>query len=208
MKLSRFWMGVIFMAGILVAGVALGPIVAEQVSYSVEKGKISALRERLAELSKTDTLSPLFETVNRAVQPSVVVLQVKQKVRVPAGPRMVLPPGLEDEFRKRFGDSFPLLPQDQDDSGEDKFFYQHGQGSGVIVDAENGYVLTNNHVVDRADQVEVILADGRKFETDWVRTDPATDLAVLKIPAGDLIACPLGDSDQIEVGHWVLASTG
>ena len=80
-----------------------------------------------------------------------------------------------------------------------------GLGSGVIVDAQNGYVLTNYHVVANADTVEVITGDQRHFTTEWIRTDPQTDLAIVKIKADRLFAAPLGDSDKTEVGDWVLA---
>jgi serine protease Do len=75
----------------------------------------------------------------------------------------------------------------------------------VIVDAEEGYVLTNNHVVAGADKVKVILHDGRTLSTEWIRRDPKTDLAVLKVDPERLIAAPLGDSGKMEVGDWVLA---
>ena len=80
-----------------------------------------------------------------------------------------------------------------------------GLGSGVVVDAANGYVLTNFHVVAGADQVKVALADGREFKAAWVRSDPLTDVAIIKITADGLVAATLGDSDQVQVGDWVLA---
>ncbi|WP_147918616.1 S1C family serine protease [Ruania zhangjianzhongii] len=82
-----------------------------------------------------------------------------------------------------------------------------GAGSGVIIDAENGYVLTNNHVVDGAEQIAVTLADGRMFQAQSVGTDPATDLAVLQLtdPPDDLTAATLGTSDSLEVGQSVMA---
>jgi serine protease Do len=73
------------------------------------------------------------------------------------------------------------------------------------VDAANGYVLTNHHVVGGADEVEIVLADGRKYDAEWVRSDWQTDLAVVKVKADRLIAARLGDSDEMEVGDWVLA---
>lgn len=78
-------------------------------------------------------------------------------------------------------------------------------GSGVIVDAQAGYILTNNHVVTDADEISVYLMDEREFEAEVVGTDPKSDLAVLRIEAGNLTAVRLGDSDELDVGEWVLA---
>lgn len=79
-----------------------------------------------------------------------------------------------------------------------------GLGSGVIVDAQ-GLVLTNHHVIVNGDQLKVKLHDGRQVKAEVVGSDEATDLAVLRIDAGDLEAAPLGDSDALRVGEWVLA---
>ena len=78
-------------------------------------------------------------------------------------------------------------------------------GSGVIVDEDNGYILTNNHVIDGADEVEVKLMDKRIFSAEIIGKDPKSDLAVLQIEATDLSELKLGDSDKIRVGEWVLA---
>ncbi|MDA3815668.1 MAG: Do family serine endopeptidase [Patescibacteria group bacterium] len=82
---------------------------------------------------------------------------------------------------------------------------QHqGGGSGVIISAD-GYILTNNHVVEDATEVTVNLMDKRKFDAKVIGTDPLTDLAVIKIDAKDLPAAYLGDSDKLQVGQWVMA---
>jgi serine protease Do len=78
-------------------------------------------------------------------------------------------------------------------------------GSGVIVDEDNGYILTNNHVIDGADEVEIKLMDKRIFSAEIIGKDPKSDLAVLQIEATDLSELKLGDSDKIRVGEWVLA---
>lgn len=78
-------------------------------------------------------------------------------------------------------------------------------GSGVIVDARQGYVLTNNHVVENADEIRVTLKDRRTFRAELVGTDPATDIAVLRIPADNLTALPFGNSDELQVGDVVIA---
>ena len=78
-------------------------------------------------------------------------------------------------------------------------------GSGVIVDAEKGYVLTNNHVVENGVEISVTLTDRRQFEAQVIGVDPATDIALLKIDADDLSALPMGNSDELLVGDYVVA---
>ena len=96
------------------------------------------------------------------------------------------------------------------------FFKYHGNqpgreqrrpalGSGVIVDSQNGYILTNNHVVEDADEIEIQLIDKRVVTATVVGTDPKSDLAVLQIEADNLTALKLGDSDKLRVGEWVMA---
>ena len=79
-----------------------------------------------------------------------------------------------------------------------------GEGSGVII-SEDGYIVTNNHVIDNADDIEVTLHDNRSFKAVLVGVDPNTDLAVLKIEASSLVFLPFSDSDRVRVGEWVLA---
>jgi len=86
-----------------------------------------------------------------------------------------------------------------------KEFKTNALGSGVIIDAENGYILTNNHVVDEMDGIRVKLIDKREFDATIIGTDPKTDLAILQIDADNLNDIELGNSDKIRVGEWVLA---
>ena len=78
-------------------------------------------------------------------------------------------------------------------------------GSGVIIDAEKGHVVTNHHVIQGAKEITTRLKDGREFKADLVGSDPYTDIALLRIDAKDLTALPLGDSDELEVGDFVVA---
>ena len=78
-------------------------------------------------------------------------------------------------------------------------------GSGVVIDTRQGLVITNNHVVDRAEEITVQLADGRELAAKLVGGDPDTDVAVIRVPAENLTAIPIGNSDQVEVGDFVLA---
>jgi serine protease Do len=146
-------------------------------------------------------LSEAFASVAEHVKPSVVYIKSGRKPeamaqRGPRGqrnaPRMEVPPGLEPFFRGMP----PMQPQEPP--------FQEGSGSGFIV-SKDGYILTNNHVVDGSDQVTVRLLDRREFKAKIVGTDPNTDLAVLKIDARNLIPAPLGNSGAARVGEWVLA---
>ncbi|WP_232068716.1 DegQ family serine endoprotease [Nitrospira sp. KM1] len=101
-------------------------------------------------------------------------------------------------FRKFFGDEFFKRDAPHRDRKE------RGQGSGVIVDA-NGLIITNNHVVNKADEIRVILSDKREFKGKLIGTDTKTDIAVVKIEASGLSTIPWADSDQLEVGEFVLA---
>jgi len=192
-----------FVAAVL--GVVLaGPPLARQIAFAVESGQQDVSVAALADLSKHDTLSTLFREVAKAVKPAVVVVHVKQKVSYESNPFVG-----DDFLRRFFGGELPErfrfrreFPEKQQPKRE---FYQRGLGSGVIVNSDKGYVLTNWHVVRDADEVEVVLHDGRRFDTEWVRTDKQTDLAILKIKPDRLMEARLGNSDKMDVGDWVLA---
>ena len=100
-------------------------------------------------------------------------------------------------FRRFFGDEFGRQFQQPERR-------QQGMGSGVIV-SSNGYIITNNHVIDQADEIRVVFGDKREFQGTLIGTDPKTDLAIIKIDATDLPPLPWGDSDQLQVGEMVLA---
>ncbi len=104
-------------------------------------------------------------------------------------------PLFSDPFFRRFFD-LPPVPRER---------RVRSVGSGVIVDAEMGHVLTNYHVIANADRIVVKLRDRREFSAELVGADPETDIAVLKIPPQDLTALPIGDSDALEVGDFVVA---
>lgn len=102
----------------------------------------------------------------------------------------------DDFFNRFFDDFFGNLPERE--------FKQRGLGSGVIINQE-GYILTNEHVVRDADKITVTLPDGREFKGTIKGTDPRSDLAVVKIKANDLPVAKLGDSDNLKIGQWVVA---
>lgn len=99
-------------------------------------------------------------------------------------------------FFDPFGNSDPFEPQERK---------SQGIGSGVIINKNKGYVLTNNHVIDDANEIKVILFDKRELEAEILGTDPLSDLAVLKVNAVDLEQASMGDSDDLEIGEWVIA---
>lgn len=109
---------------------------------------------------------------------------------------------IPDAFRDLFGDEgFPGMGQGQ---GRPRREQGQASGSGVII-SKDGYIVTNNHVVQDADEVEVIMTDKRSFKAKVIGTDPLTDLAVVKIDANNLPTITLGDSDGLKLGEWVLA---
>jgi len=200
MKIVRFSLPLIVLILAVTAGIVFGPDLVGRFAYAVELSRNKAARSQLADLSKHDQLSTLFKAVAKVVKPAVVEIRVNKKVTYTE-------PNLDDFFRRRFGDDRPFGPrlQPRTPEGRKREFFQRGLGSGVIINAEKGYVLTNNHVVADADEVEIVLADKRKFTAEWVRKDARTDLAIVKIKPDRLISAPLGDSDKMDVGDWVLA---
>ncbi len=109
-------------------------------------------------------------------------------------------PDMDEFFRRFFGDRF----ESQRRGRNMQVPRQQGIGSGVII-SKDGYILTNNHVVDGADEVKVALQDGREFEAKVIGRDPKSEVAVIKIDASNLPALALADSDKVEVGDIVLA---
>lgn len=128
------------------------------------------------------SLAPMLETV----LPSVVSIKVEGVAQMQNN--------MPEEFRRFFG--YP-------DSQSRAFT---GQGSGVIIDAEKGYVVTNNHVIDNADKITITLNDGHEFKAKLIGKDPQSDIALLKVEdAKKLTAIKLADSDKLRVGDYVVA---
>lgn len=165
--------------------------------------QVSAAEDAQESLQAAQNLSSAFRNVSDALRPSVVSIRSVKKGRVVQGRQMEGLEGLPPQFR-RFFEDFDGEPFGGAQPGPMQMPEQAGIGSGVII-RDDGYILTNNHVVEGADEVYVQLSDDSQFDATVVGTDPDTDLAVLKIEAPDLKAAPLGDSDEIQVGDWVLA---
>lgn len=140
-----------------------------------------------------------FADLVEKVKPAVVNISTETTVRIPGNPfRHFFGPDEEGPFGDFFKRFFGDIP--------DRELKQQSLGSGFIID-KDGYIITNNHVVEGADEIKVKLADKREFKAKVVGRDPKTDLALIKISSifKDLPTLPLGDSDKIRVGDWVLA---
>ena len=140
-----------------------------------------------------------IEVVNRA-KPAVVQVTTTRSVPTRQGPSDFFS---DDLFEFWFGPRERREPQNQDEP-EEKEEVRSGLGSGVIV-SENGYILTNNHVIKDAEGIMVILPNGREYKAKVVGKDTGTDLAVLKIDGDGLHALPLGNSEELQTGEWVIA---
>ena len=141
-----------------------------------------------------------FIAISEHVTPAVVSISMSKRVHA-AQPKRQDQYSDPDDFYDFFGTPGPNgQPQPQQDQ------LQQGMGSGVIVDAAKGYILTNNHVVADADEIRVTLTNHRNYKAKVVGTDPRSDLAVIKVEgATGLSQVILGDSDALAVGEWVLA---
>jgi len=122
------------------------------------------------------SLAPVLETVT----PSVVNIYTKTRVRIRS-------PLLDDPFFRRFF-NVPDVPRER---------VSQSLGSGVIVDAEQGYVLTNNHVISGSTEISVTLADGRSFEAELIGTDPDSDLAMVRIPPENRRDCSRSEANDL-----------
>lgn len=174
---------------ILILGGALGFVGAREgarTAYDTPKPAVSTAP--LSDLSKA------FEAVAKQVEPAVVNISTEQIVHTTGS-------NMQDPFSEFFGGNSPFgelfnqVPHDMK---------QHSLGSGFVVDNQ-GYIVTNNHVVKNATKIKVKLQDGRTLDASVVGTDPETDLAVLRIKASNLPSLRLAGSDQVKVGEWVLA---
>jgi serine protease Do len=143
-----------------------------------------------AEIDLLERQNKAYERIAEAVNPAIVYIRTESVIKVQQSPFFSDP-----FFRQFFGNVFPQIPREE---------RQHALGSGVIVSSD-GYLVTNNHVVQRASSIEVQLRDKRSFKGKVVGADPDTDVAVVKIDGKDLPTAALGDSSSLHVGDIVMA---
>ncbi len=150
---------------------------------------ISAPIARTSPAASADArgLPTLVPTLRR-VTPAVVSITVLARVPTEDNPLYK-----DSYYRRFFGDEPPAERR------------ALSAGSGVVIDTYRGLVLTNDHVIRNAERIGVALSDGRRIEAKLVGTDPATDIALLSVTAQELVALPLGDSDALEIGDYVVA---
>ncbi len=169
----------------LVLGLVLS-CAAPRASQGQENGSIAALKR----------MGNAFASVAKRASPAVVGIQSTKKT-IRAVQETPFDPSSEDPFeffRRR-------APREETPGREHT---QRAQGSGFII-SQDGYIITNNHVVEDADRLTVELVDGRTLEAQVVGADPESDVAVVRIQAGDLQPIALGNSESLQVGEWVLA---
>jgi serine protease Do/serine protease DegQ len=147
------------------------------------------------------TLLPSLAPMLERVSPGVVNISVKGTVEVAQNPLLQDP-----NFRRFFND--PMFRRFFGDQGQDdqpKEREVQAVGSGVIIDAKNGYVVTNNHVVEHAKEILVTLTDRRQLPAEVVGTDPDSDIALIKVHGDNLTQVPMGDSESLKIGDFVVA---
>ncbi|MCC6488324.1 MAG: DegQ family serine endoprotease [Candidatus Hydrogenedentes bacterium] len=155
-------------------------------------------------IATLNNLSDAFVKISADSSAAVVSIRVKKDFN--AGPRPIgngqgLSP--EDFFERFFGPGFRGYGG-PDSPAPGGVPVPYGEGTGFVL-SEDGYVVTNHHVIDGADEVEVRLPDGREFDAEVVGTDPQTEVALIKVDASGLPTLKLGDSNNVRVGEWVVA---
>ena len=188
-KISTYLLAIVL--GVLLTGGVYQVSPTQAQAAPITKSETPTLLAQRQLIPATATPSSFVTVAVDRVGPAVVRIDTERTIT-----RRVDPLLDDPAFRRFFGeDVFPQRPLER---------RLRGQGSGFIIDS-NGIILTNAHVVDRADKVTVILKDGRTFEGKVQGVDEVTDLAVVQIDGKDLPVAPLGDSNQVRVGDWAIA---
>ena len=168
-----------FAAAALAAAVIVGPAFVGEPAYAAPP----------ADAAPMPSLAPMVKRIS----PSVVNIATRGTIKEPQGRN----PLLDDPFFRRFFEAPP------DARPHERPF--QSAGSGVIVDAKNGYIITNHHVVENASEITITLLDNRSFTAKVIGTDEGADIAVLQAKQPNLVAIALGDSTKLEVGDYVVA---
>jgi Do/DeqQ family serine protease len=184
----------VLVAGATWHGLAAEPVHSNALTARVEQSQTPAVSRGAAISGGRDS----YADIVKSVAPAVVTIQVEGRARV--SPTQ-FDGDDEDMLRRFFGERFGQGQQRQMPQRAPR---QRGLGSGVVV-TQDGYILTNNHVVDSADDIRVEFNDGRSFKAKLVGADKPSDLALLKIEQTGLPTLPLGNSDAVQVGDVVLA---
>jgi serine protease Do len=166
---------------------------------------LSALAEDSKSIDTLRQLGKAFASIAEKDSPAVVSIKANQAItQTYSGPFGDSP--FDDEFFQQFfGRQFRRQqPQQQQRQPQQRKIIRPVQGSGFIV-SQDGYILTNNHVVEDAEKITVTLLDGRELQAKLVGTDPSTEVAVIKIDANNLHPLEMANSDTLEVGEWVIA---
>ena len=173
-----------FAAATLAASIIAGP------ALIISGPGVAAVPAPPAEAAPMPSLAPMVKRIS----PAVVNIATRGTIKEEPGQRNPL---LDDPFFRRFFDAPP------DSRPRERQF--QSAGSGVIVDAKNGYIITNHHVVENASEITITLLDNRSFSAKVIGTDEGADVAVLQAKQPNLVAMNLGDSSRLEVGDYVVA---
>lgn len=194
-------------AGVLLIGAVFGSAATSRGWFkNGGENKVPIYVSSDSQVNQTITLNGGFSSIAKSVTPAVVVVNVSSRKQQRQSPFL-------DPFGELFGNPdqddegvprrLPRGQQPQTPQGRSPLL-RVGTGSGVIVSSD-GYIITNNHVVEGADKVEVELADRRTLRATVIGSDPPSDIAVIKVDATGLPSVPFGDSEKVEVGDIVLA---
>ncbi|HPO64060.1 MAG TPA: Do family serine endopeptidase [Candidatus Kapabacteria bacterium] len=163
------------------------------VSNLFAQDSIGASKPPVVISPQVDAMNNAFVAVSEAVLPTVVSINVE--IETSAG---------KNQFQDQFKDFFEFFGMPQDEGEEQGKRRSEGSGSGVII-SQNGYIVTNNHVVENAVSIKVKTYDKKEYKAELIGTDPLTDLALIKIDASPLPVAHLADMDNVRIGEWVLA---
>jgi len=199
---KTFW---VLMIGILVLGFVAGLFLAPSLGFVSEKPvqdqpketTSPAIDSRVREIM--GQISQAFEEASAKVSPAIVSIFAEQTVAVQQGPFGMPDDAFKDFFGEDFSKRFFGTPPQQEQKQTIRSL-----GSGVVVTSD-GYILTNNHVVQKAQKLSVVIGDKKTYLAKVIGADPPSDLAVIKIDAQGLPVALLGNSDDVKVGEWVIA---